>query len=69
VVVCNLEVIIELNGISEHQSGHPLKLLGGQVFLELLQIALESLLVYKRKLGEDRCARVTAIVIAEHGDV
>jgi hypothetical protein len=66
--VRDLEVFIELDGVREHQSGHPLKLLGCQILLELLQVALEGLLVYQRELAENRCARVV-MVVAEHGGV
>ena len=66
----DLEILIELDGVREHQRGDPLKLLGGQIFLELLQVALKSLLVNQGELTEDRCARVVvASVIAEHGGV
>ena len=66
--MCDLEVFIELDGVREHQSGHPLKLLWCQIFLELLQVALESLLIYQRELAENRCARVV-VIVAEHGGV
>ena len=66
----DLKVLIELDGVREHQRGDPLKLLWGQVFLELLQVALESLLVNQGELTEDRHARVVvASVIAKHGGV
>ena len=66
----DLEVLIELDGVGEHQSGYPLELLGCQIFLELLQVALEGLLVYQRELAENRCARVVVkVAIAEHGGV
>jgi hypothetical protein len=68
--VRDLEVLIELDGVSEHQRGDPLKLLGGQIFLELFQVALESLLVNQGELTENWRARVVvANVIAEHGGV
>ena len=71
--MCDLEVLVELDGVCEHQSGHPLQLLRGQVFLELLQVPLEGLLVYQGELAENRRARVvigaSVIAVAEHRGV
>ena len=69
----DLEVLVELDGVREHQSGDPLQLLRGQILLELLQVALEGLLVYQGELTENWRARVvvvaSVIAIAEHGGV
>jgi hypothetical protein len=48
----NLEILIELDGICQHECGDPLKLVRRQIFLKFLQVALQSLLVYQRQLIE-----------------
>lgn len=62
--MCYLEVLVKLDGISQHQGGDSLELIWGEIFLELLQVALQCLLVDQGELVENRGS-----LLAVHGGV
>jgi hypothetical protein len=48
--MCNLEVLMKLDRISEHKCGYFLKLLTREFFLKLSQVSLQCLLINQRKI-------------------